>query len=356
MGSCGRPLGERVAIGRASSRGGGHRGVVTGVETCGSASGCLKCARKVRAEKASDTGEVISIHLDRGGHGLFLSLTFSHSLDDAAAESLDDALTAWSSMTNTRRWKRFERWVGMDGWIRATENTHSEANGFHPHHHCALLTELAVGLDEDDPWQLELVRQEIDAMWRLAVEKLGRDVHPDIGVDLRPIRDHAGIGEYVSKIEMEIGRGDLKHGREGSRSTWDIGLDAADGDKRSAALWAEYIGAAKGRHWLSTSRGLWAKFGITDRSDQEIAEEKPDEVDQVAFIDRAVYTAAAKDEGLALAEVRHLVEANASVVVLAIVLSRRLGRMVTIEHRLEDEGLPTLVWATNQVVKKRSDE
>jgi hypothetical protein len=193
-------------------------------------------------------------------------------------------------------------------------------------------------------------------MWRLAVEKLGREVHPDIGVDLIPIRDSAGIGEYVSKIDMEITRGDLKQGRNGSRSTWDIGLAAADGDKRSAALWAEYIHAAKGRRWLSTSRGLWARYGITERTDAEIAEEQPDEVEHIAFLDRGVYTVAAKDEGLALTELRHLVEAKVSVVVLALVVSRRLGRMVTIEHRADDEGLPTLVWAHDEVVEQRSDE
>lgn len=49
-------------------------------------------------------------------------------------------------------------------------------------------------------------------------------------------------------------------------------------------------------------------------------------------------------------------EGRAPLMVLAIVLSRRLGRMVTIEHRPEDEGLPTLVWASDEVVKRRSDE
>lgn len=65
---------------------------------------------------------------------------------------------------------------------------------------------------------------------------------------------------------------------------------------------------------------------------------------------------AAKDEGLALTEVRHLVEANASYMVLAIVLSRRLGRMATVEHRSEDGGLPTLAWASEDVGERRSDE
>ncbi len=135
---------------------------------------------------------------------------------------------------------------------------------------------------------------------------------------------------------------------------WQVALDAADGCQRSMAIWADYVRAAKGRRWLSTSQGLWDEFGINDRTDEEIAEDQPDEPEPVAFLDADVYTAAAKSEAPVLTEIRHLVEANAPIVVLALVLSKRLGRTVEIERRAEDEGLPTLVWADARPV--RSDE
>ena len=356
IGSCGRPLGERVAISRAPAQSGdGHRGVFSGVETCGSATGCMKCGRKVRAEKGGNIGLVIRTHLDRGGFALFLTLTFAHTLADSADDSLDDALTAWSTMVATRRWKKLIAWLGDRGWIRATETTHTDANGYHPHHHVCLLTDRAVGQDENDPIELEDIRQEIYDCWSLALDKLDREAHhSSVGVDLQPIRDDDGIGAYVSKVEFEIARGDLKQGRGDSRSMWQVGLDAADGCQRSTAIWADYVRAAKGRRWLSTSLGLWDEFGINDRTDEEIAQEEPDDPETIAFVEPGVYNAAAKTDAPVLTELRHLIEANASAVVLALVLSRRLGRAVDVEHRPGDEGLTTLVWAERHA--RRSDE
>jgi hypothetical protein len=315
----------------------------------------MKCGRKVRAEKAENIGLVIRTHLDRGGSALFLTLTFAHSLVDSADESLDDALTAWSTMVATRRWKKLMAWLGDRGWIRATETTHTSSNGYHPHHHVCLLTDRAVGHDEHDPLELEDLRQEIYDCWSLALDKLDREAHhSSVGVDLVPVRDDEGIGAYVSKIEFEIARGDLKRGRSGSRSMWQVGLDAADGCSRSMAVWADYVRAAKGRRWLSTSQGLWAEFGIDARSDEEIAEDQPDDSAPVVFVDADVYNEAVKSEAPVLTEIRHLVEANARTVVLAVVLTRRLGRKVGVERRAGDEGVPTLVWGTAGTT--RSDE
>lgn len=334
-------------IGRASAmHGDGHRGVFNGIETCSSATACFRCGAKIRAEYAANIGHVIRTHLANGGHALLLTLTFSHEHGEAAGQSLDDALTAWSNMVATRNWKALMRWLGLEGWIRSTETTHSEANGFHPHHHVPILVNRSLGYLDDHPEELEAMRRELDAAWFAAVSALGRDVHPDIGVDLVPIRDEEGIGDYVSKIEFEVARGDIKHGRSGSRSTWQIAVDAADGCERSAALWAEYVQAVKGRRWISTSRGLWQAFGINVRSDEEIAEETPDEVEPLALVDAEVYRAAAKQNGRqVLAEIRHLAEANASALVLAVVLSRRLGRPVIAEARPDDEGVLTLGWS-----------
>lgn len=349
IGSCGRPLGGRVALSRAPTKDGeGSRGVFSGVETCGSPTGCMKCARKVRAEKANDIGIVIRSHLGDGGYALFLTLTFAHSLADTADGSLADALAAWSTMVGTRRWKKLISWLGDSGWIRATETTYTDANGYHPHHHVCLLIDRGVGHDPDDPMELEDLRQEIYECWSLALDKLDREAHySSIGVDLKPIRDDDGIGAYVSKVEFEIARGDLKRGRGDSRSMWQVALDGADGCDRSLAIWADYVRAAKGRRWLSTSQDLWKQHGINDRTDEEIAEEQADDAEAVAFLDPAVYVAAARSEAAVLTELRHLVEANASIHVLSTVLTRRLDRTVQIERRADDNGVPTLVWAHN---------
>ena len=343
-GSCGVPLGERVAIGRGTSRDGTQRGLFRGVETCGSANVCLRCASKIRAEKAEHSGLVLRAHREAGGHAVLVTLTFSHSIDDQADEVIDDALKAWSGF-NSGRFKTIKNRWGIVDFIRVIETTHSWVNGLHPHHHVALLTDRPIGQDPDDPHELLDFQADLYQAWSAALETLGREAHYEIGVDVEPVRDEEGVGSYISKIELELTRGDLKRGRGESRSMWQVGLDAADGCQRSAAVWADYVRAIRARRWISTSEGLWERFGINDRTDDEIAEDTGDEFEEVALIDSDVYRAALKADGPVLTEVRHLVEANAPVVVLALVLSRRLKRQVEIDFRAEDDGVPTLRWS-----------
>jgi len=327
---------------------GSNRGIFTGLETCGSATACLRCAAKVRAERALHIGHVVRTHLDAGGYVLFATFTFSHSDTDSADRVLADLAKAWKTMNKSRRWKRFKKWAGVVHYIRVLEITHSDANGWHPHYHVVILTTRPIGLDEDDPLELVDTREELSDLWFHEVTKLGRDVHPDIGVDLEPIRDEAGIGAYVSKLQLETARGDLKRGRGGSRSVWQIGLDAADGCPRSAALWAEYVVAVKGSRWISTSKGLWKAFGIEERTDEEIAEDTPDEVEVVTLIDHELYRAAAKSDGQVLTELRHLLEAGARSEVLASVLSRRLrAPVVVVADRSGAGDYPILEYEKN---------
>jgi hypothetical protein len=79
-------------------------------------------------------------------------------------------------------------------------------------------------------------------------------VHLVHGVGTIPIIDHAGIGEYVSKIHLELTRQDLKTARGGSRTPWQIAADAAEtGDKRTTAIWAEFCNETKGRRMMIVS-------------------------------------------------------------------------------------------------------
>lgn len=345
------PLGERVAVGKGTGFDGTERGHFRGVETCGSANVCLRCAAKIRAEKAADSGTVLRAHREAGGHAVFMSLTFAHSIVDPFDELIDDAMKAWTTF-NSGRFKSIKKRWGIVDFIRSLETTHSWANGLHPHHHGALLTERPIGQDTDDPDELLDLQAELYEAWSAALATVGRTAHHDIGVDLVPIRDEEGIGAYISKIELELTRGDLKRGAGDSRSMWQVGLDAADGCERSVAVWAEYVRAIKGRRWLSTSEGLWKRYGINDRTDEEIAEDTAKDFEEVALIDSDVYRAALKHDEPVLTEVRHLVEANAPIVVLALVLTRRLGRLVDVDYRAGDEGLPTLQWADGDNVTR----
>jgi hypothetical protein len=252
-------------------------------------------------------------------------------------------MTAWGKMTNTRRWRKLRKTLGVTGVIRTTKVTHSEANGWHPHHHVALLVNQQLEHDDYNGGPLEQVRRDIDGQWAHQVDRLDRYVHPDIGVTLIPIRDDHGIGAYVSKIEYELVRSDHKRGRNTSRSSWQIGIDAAtSGHPRDIALWREFVEASRRHRYLSTTPGLWDHYDVDNNNDQDIADETPDEFTPTIFLDQDLYTAAAKADREPLAELRGLLESRATPTVIAAVLTRRTGLACRAEYRPADNGTPTI--------------
>ncbi|MEL7208640.1 MAG: hypothetical protein AAGK32_10485, partial [Actinomycetota bacterium] len=292
------------------------------------------CGAKIRGRRAADIGRLLRAHLAGGGGAYFLTLTFSHERAEAAGDVIDDAMAAWSKLLEARGWRKLKKGIGAVGFIRTTEITHSDANGFHPHHHVALLTSAPMAHSDPGYGEVEGFRLQVDHLWASQVRKLDRRVHPDIGVTVIPIRSDGGIGAYVSKIELELVRSDLKTGRQtGSRSHWQIGVDAADrGHAKDVALWHEFFEATvtnKRRRYLSTSNGLWALYGIKEQTDEEIAAEQLDAAPLVD-LDSSLYTTAAKAAAPLLSEIRSLAESGTTPALLAAVLGRRLGQALEV--------------------------
>ncbi len=281
MATCGRSLGEVVAVnvaavddnGRplaqgADTSGASRRAQFNGVETCGNGNLCLRCAAKIRGRRAADFGRVIRKHLDQGGGAYLVTFTFSHERHEHVGDVVDDAMEAWKKLQKARAWERFKGHYLVSGFIRSTEVNHSVENGAHPHHHIVLLTDRPLSFDDLDGGEVEEFRQDLDRLWSHQVAKLDRQVHNEIGVTVVPIRDDNGIGAYVSKIELELARSDLKGGRRaGSRSMWQVAADAAQqGDPTDVAVWHQFFAdtVAKRRRFMATSKGLYARYGITE--------------------------------------------------------------------------------------------
>lgn len=89
---------------------------------------------------------------------------------------------------------------------------------------------------------MPVVRRRSEPIGRWIKRTLGRDIHTERGVDAVPVRDAAGVGEYVSKIHYEMVRCDLKTGRRKNRTPWQIALDAAEtGDSRDIARYTSQL-------------------------------------------------------------------------------------------------------------------
>lgn len=295
-GTCGRRRGGRVHAKRA--RGGEYTGMFwNSIETCGSIHACLSCGSKIRAHRSLEIEHYCFEQLKAGAYVTMVTLTVPHYANDRLLELIgttkqtwldrDDPESpivepgggvkgAWRVMSGSRRWRAWKTEFQVFGLIRADEFTHG-VNGWHPHMHVLVFHRKDLG-DPENGYGESIFdfRAELVQMWDHAVEaKLdGRRISGLVGVDVIQVRDDHGVGMYVSKVQYEIARSDLKGGRKTSRASWQVAVDAGKwGEKRDFALWAEFHRATKGNRAMSISKSLrdaypWDGPELTD---EEIA-------------------------------------------------------------------------------------
>ena len=94
----------------------------------------------------------------------------------------------------------------------------------------------------------------------------------------------AEAGAYIAKTQdgrspgNELARADLKQGRDGSRTPFEIlddfrwtGYAGTEEDPGDLRLWHEYELATKGHRCITWSHGLRKILAVEERSDEEIA-------------------------------------------------------------------------------------
>lgn len=252
----------------------------SGLERCGSIWACPVCSAVIRAARARE----IALALERAherGHGVaFVTLTLRHTAADSLALNLDHLLEAWRHVQRWSSWKRLAKRLRHLGTIRAVEITLG-GHGWHPHAHFALIFDRPLSEAERASFEGELA-----AIWQRAVQKVGgRLPSLEHGVNVKladgdgvQIAGYLGkvqetVGKQRLKIAQELARGDLKHGRAGSVTPFEL-LDDETGSRRTRALWFEYVTATKGRRAFGWSRGLRELLvpDLEDLTDEEVLE------------------------------------------------------------------------------------
>lgn len=245
-----------------------------GLQTCALPWLCAVCAPKIAERRSGEIEGAMTVCKAQGGQVLMPTFTVPHGRKDPLAETLDLIKKALRSMAMSRKYKQMQDQLGVVGRIIATEITHGEANGWHPHFHELWFFERA-GVDLV---QLEL---ELYRMWRKACLKFG------LGEPSRQhgvvVQDGSRAAHYVAKMSdkewtlaQEIAKASSKSGRKGSRSAWQLldcmvdPLSSPTHQKRAAALFREYAEATKGRRQLVWSPGLKKRYAIVDLNDEEL--------------------------------------------------------------------------------------
>jgi hypothetical protein len=149
------------------------------------------------------------------------------------------------------------------GFIRTTEVTHGEENGWHPHLHWL------------DFWEEELSSEVLAEYQRLLYGAWSRAVlvgdrysSPGNGLVVLPVRSGDALGNYVTEMSVtgasyELTSITTKTGRKAGKTPFQILAKVyGPASKPWVDLWWEYENATHGRRMLGTSKGILRQLGL----------------------------------------------------------------------------------------------
>lgn len=233
----------------------------SGVAVCGSVWTCPICAAKITERRRVELQDAVN---QKVFTKVMVTVTLQHERQDNLADLLDALNDSLRRLKQGSWWKRIQAKYGIKAHVSALEVTYGTQNGWHPHKHWLIFSDLP-----EQEFKADEFRQEVTERWCDLLDRHGRYASRDYGIDVR-IGDTGAAG-YVSKwgLEAELTKSPVKKAKEGGYSPFQLLELAADGETWAGALFVEYAKAVKGKRQLSWSHGARQVLGL--------GEEQPDE-------------------------------------------------------------------------------
>lgn len=288
------------------------------VQQCGSVWTCPTCSRKInlkRQDAIAKAYELIIVKPDdqldsdaQAGDALLITFTVKHGRNDSLESTLEGLKAADRYMQQQRSHRTWmaKNASGFIGTITATEMTHGQANGWHPHLHTLWFFDRRLS-----EFEIELFRSSLFAEWEKAcgangfepphaftpeqAKALNRKAGRGLGVD---VRRALSAQQYLTKagitdlrmstteerqarkwsVEREMASSHAKKAKKFGRTPFQLLSDSLDGDQLAGILFQEYAHATLGKRQLRFSPKLCKyleKLGYKDhlQSDEELAAE-----------------------------------------------------------------------------------
>ena len=237
---------------------------------CGSPASCVVCSSRVAKARGEWLAKIRQSALAKGQVLSMLTLTVRHNKEQALKTLVDAMEQAYTNMSSSRAYVELRKKYNAK-FVRVTEVTHGEKNGWHPHFHIAIFHDQGAAFDTYksefyDMWSRHLVAQGLEAPSR------------EIGVHVIAESTNEQWGWYLTKASgsasLEYTNGKYKIAKGENRGIWQVHSDAVGGDIRSKFLWQEYEQAMMRKRLISVSRGLEEAFGVSYLGDQEAANDE----------------------------------------------------------------------------------
>lgn len=271
-----------VSVYRSKQHGSCHYG---GLVVCASVWGCPVCAAKIQERRKAELRQFFNWaygNKSEAGHQrqvAMITFTFPHSIEMPLADLLKRQADAFRRMRGGNPYVKIKERAGYEGLVRGLEITRGR-NGWHPHTHELFV--IAADADEER-FRADLLNR----WWRscLAAGLVSEDQEADFRRHAVHVVFNAKSSDYLAKLnqdgaawgaDREVAKSSTKLGRAAGKTPFQL---AASDKRRDQELFLEYLTATKGRAQLFWSRGLKAKVGVDDKSDEDLALEQEDYAD-----------------------------------------------------------------------------
>lgn len=262
----------------------------TGLMNCGSVWACPVCAAKVQERRRTEIQQAIDWVYENGLQPVMVTLTFPHYRWNKLSDLVSQQADALKRLRAGSPWSRFKDRVGYQGLIRALELTYG-ANSWHPHTHEIWIVDSNAKADE--------MRVQILERWKSSCARAGlldlTDANQVAAFEAHSVdvKGWVTASDYLAKqddsrhwgIDREMAKASTKSGKSKGIHPFGLLADAAEGDKKSGALFIEYADVMKGKRQLFWSKGLKSRVGIEDMTDEQLVEEDQDIADMLAQLE-----------------------------------------------------------------------
>ncbi|MEV6536666.1 hypothetical protein AB0M86_45150 [Streptomyces sp. NPDC051639] len=327
---CGRALMD-PSFGVLAAQTAAGTSVMLGLMRCARIWFCPVCSATIRHKRAEEITLAVVEWIKRGGICFMVTFTARHGHADRLADLMDAIQGTRKTATTTRKPGAYQRlitgstWagskgrddrrdnpgirgrVGYVGMIRATEVTVGTVNLWHPHIHAIVFVGGRTEGERSEKRIVEVftppesalteLEDHFRAVWTRALKQVNTEYEPSRkhGVDFKRLKteqDAQDLGKYIAKLQEgaksinpanELARGDLKEGRHGNMTPFQVlyrigdligGVAEEDADGTGSlewclARWHEYEPAVSGRRAIEWTRFLRSMLGITGGDTEE---------------------------------------------------------------------------------------
>ena len=277
----------------------------SGLQTCGSVWACPVCSARVSVRRRNETVGAMEKHLATGGQLYFNTLTFPHSKNETLGDLRPAFAMALKIYRQSYAYKTYKKQVGYVGLIRALEVTYGFKNGWHPHCHEVVFAK--------DKKSFFAIKSLLFPAWKKACLEAGLPA-PSFrrGID---VKGGDKAGDYINKFGNELAMSHMKKARSERFTPFDLlrGYHH-EKDKQLGAKFVEYAEGMKGARQLYWTNGLKSKFGIDEKTDEELAATTEDKHTLLGTINkikwRGVVTANARAPVLLVSQKHGFAEAE----------------------------------------------